>query len=140
MTYSNNVNAGAAAANAAYSGDTNHAGQQRLEDVRDRANRDDDGRQLPRERRATPVPALTPCTATVTSADGLNQSLTVTYSNNVNAGTATANAAFSGDSNHTASNDSETFTIKPIATSTVVTCPASVCLTPVRRARRARQR
>src|SRR5205814_745670 len=33
------------------------------------------------------------------------------YTNNVNAGTATAGASFAGDANHTASNDSKNFTI-----------------------------
>ena len=41
--------------------------------------------------------AQTPCTATVTGAGGLSQSLTVSYTNNTNAGTATASASFAGD-------------------------------------------
>ena len=36
----------------------------------------------------------TPCSATVTGAGGLNQSLTVSYTNNTNAGTATASATY----------------------------------------------
>jgi hypothetical protein len=35
----------------------------------------------------------------------------VSYSNNINAGTATASASYPGDANHTASSDSKTFTI-----------------------------
>ncbi|HET7456053.1 MAG TPA: MBG domain-containing protein [Gemmatimonadaceae bacterium] len=55
--------------------------------------------------------AQTPCTATVTGAGGLSQSLTPTYSNNVNAGTASASASYAGDANHTGSNDAGSFTI-----------------------------
>jgi hypothetical protein len=50
----------------------------------------------------------------------------VNYSNNTNAGTATASASFAGDANHTASSDSKTFTINQAASTTTVTCPASV--------------
>ena len=55
--------------------------------------------------------AQTPCTATVTGAGGLNQALTVSYTNNTNAGTATATASFAGDANHSASTKSTNFTI-----------------------------
>ena len=59
--------------------------------------------------------AQTPCTATVTGAGGLNQSLTVSYTNNTNAGTATASASFAGDANHAAGSDSANFTINAAA-------------------------
>ena len=63
--------------------------------------------------------AQTPCTATVTGAGGLNQTLTVSYTNNINVGTATASASFAGDANYTASNDSKTFQItKALVTAT----------------------
>ena len=55
--------------------------------------------------------AQAPCTATVTGAGGLNQTLTVSYVSNTNAGTATASASFAGDANHSASSDSATFQI-----------------------------
>src|SRR5437667_9585370 len=55
--------------------------------------------------------ALTPCTASVTGAGGLSQALTVSYSNNTNAGSATASASYAGDANHLGSSDSATFTI-----------------------------
>jgi hypothetical protein len=70
--------------------------------------------------------AIEPCTATVTGAGGLNQSLTVTYANNINAGTATASASFAGDANHNGSSDSKNFTIEKAASVTSVICPASV--------------
>ncbi|OFW41596.1 MAG: hypothetical protein A3F70_08655 [Acidobacteria bacterium RIFCSPLOWO2_12_FULL_67_14] len=53
----------------------------------------------------------TPCTASATGAGGLDASLAVTYSNNVNAGTATASASYAETANHTGSSDSATFTI-----------------------------
>ena len=55
--------------------------------------------------------ALTPCTATVTGAGGLNQSLTVNYANNINVGTASASASFAGDTGHTGSSASKNFAI-----------------------------
>jgi hypothetical protein len=53
----------------------------------------------------------TPCTATVTGAGGLDEPVTVSYSHNTDAGTATASASFGGDDNHKPSDDSKTFTI-----------------------------
>jgi hypothetical protein len=70
--------------------------------------------------------AQQPCTATVTGAGGFSQSVTVTYENNADAGTATASATFDGDTNHSGSSDSKTFVIMPADSMTVVTCPASV--------------
>ena len=56
--------------------------------------------------------AQTPCTATVTG-PGFSQWLNVTYANNANAGTATANASFSGDSTSAPSSGSAAFNIAP---------------------------
>jgi hypothetical protein len=64
--------------------------------------------------------AQTPCTASVSGVGGLNQSLTVGYTNNLNAGTATASATFAGDANHTGSSDTKTFTINKASTSTAL--------------------
>ena len=47
--------------------------------------------------------ALTPCTAAVTGAGGLNTAATTTYANNTDAGTATADATYAGDANHNGS-------------------------------------
>ncbi len=55
--------------------------------------------------------ALEPCTANVTGAGGLNQALTVSYANNVNAGTANASASYAGDPTHEGSSGDATFTI-----------------------------
>ena len=75
--------------------------------------------------------AQTPCTASVTGAGGLSQSLTVSYSNNVNAGSATASASFSGDANHNASSNSGGFTINKVlltvtANNTTMTVGAAI--------------
>ncbi len=53
----------------------------------------------------------TPCTVSVTGAGGLNLSPDADYSNNTNAGQATASYTFTGDANHTGSSDSKNFTI-----------------------------
>jgi hypothetical protein len=65
--------------------------------------------------------AQTPCSAIVTGVGGLSVNLTVSYTNNINAGTATASASYAGDANHTASMNSTTFVINPAATTTSVT-------------------
>jgi hypothetical protein len=69
--------------------------------------------------------ALEPCTASVTGA-GLDGPVAVVYQDNVNAGTASAEASFAGDANHDPSNGSATFTVVPAASTVALTCPASV--------------
>src|SRR5207244_2047854 len=73
--------------------------------------------------------ALTPCTASVSGVGGLSQALTVSYTQNTNAGTATASASYAGDANHLGSSDSATFTIDKASSSTVVSCPTNVTFT-----------
>ena len=63
--------------------------------------------------------AHTPCSASVTG-PALSQSLTVSYTNNVNAGTATASASYDETANYFGSSGSKNFTIKK--------APASVLL------------
>ena len=72
--------------------------------------------------------AQTPCSATVTG-NGLNQSVTPTYANNTDAGTATASYSFPGDAFYGPSSGSATFTITPNSSTTVVTCPSVVSYT-----------
>lgn len=55
---------------------------------------------------------VTPCTATATGVGGLNTSVGVSYLNNTAPGTATANASYPGDPNHTPSSGSANFTIE----------------------------
>ena len=125
VAYTNNVNAGSATASASYAESANYLGSS-------------DSKSFTIEKAAStttvtcPASVIyngtvqTPCTATVTGVGGLNQALTVSYTSNVNAGTATASAIFSGDANHNGSSDSKTFTIEKAASTTTVTCPASV--------------
>ncbi len=54
--------------------------------------------------------ARTPCTASV-SGPGLSQSLSVSYTNNVAVGTATASASYAGGGNYQASSGNKTFLI-----------------------------
>jgi hypothetical protein len=119
-SYANNINAGTATASATYAGDANHNG-----------SNDSKNFTIDKAASVTTVTCPTnvtysgsaqePCAATVTGAGGLNQSLNVSYSNNLNAGTATASASFGGDANHTNSSDSKNFTIDkadPLITAT----------------------
>jgi hypothetical protein len=55
--------------------------------------------------------AQTSCSASVTGAGGLNQSLTVNYQNNTNAGDATASASYAESTNHLGSSDTKNFQI-----------------------------
>ena len=55
--------------------------------------------------------AITPCSASVSGPGLSNQALTVDYTNNTNAGTATASASYAGTGNYAASTDSKDFTI-----------------------------
>src|SRR5919204_74706 len=68
--------------------------------------------------------AIAPCSATATGANGLNQALTVSYTDNVNAGTVTASASYGETGNYAASSDSKTFVIGKAVTTTTVTCTA----------------
>jgi hypothetical protein len=70
--------------------------------------------------------AQSPCTALVTGAGGLNQTLSVSYTGNVNAGTASATATFAGDTDHTSSTNSVNFSIAVAPSVVAVTCPATV--------------
>src|SRR6185503_1248442 len=125
VTYSANINAGTATAGASYAGDTNHL-----------PGSDSKTFAIGKASSTTvvtcPISATydgspqTPCSAHVTGAGGLNQSVTVAHSANTNAGTATATATFAGDSNHNGSTDTRTFTIARASSTTVVTCPVSV--------------
>src|SRR5207237_3446628 len=49
----------------------------------------------------------------------------VTYTNNLNAGSATAAATYAGDANHDSSTGNGGFTIAKASSTTTVNCPAS---------------
>ncbi|MFA6973326.1 MAG: MBG domain-containing protein [Parcubacteria group bacterium] len=65
---------------------------------------------------------ITPCSATVTGAGGLNENVTVVYTDNTNVGVASATATYAGDTNHNGSSDAKTFNINvdPTAGSNVI--------------------
>ncbi len=68
--------------------------------------------------------ALTPCTASYSTSDGLSGSLTVSYTNNINVGTAGASATYAGDAGHQGSSGSSSFAIGMASSSVTVTCTA----------------
>jgi hypothetical protein len=70
--------------------------------------------------------AIEPCTAAVTGVGSLSQPITPTYINNVNVGTATANAVYAGDANHLNSSDSKTFTITAKAVTVIADAKSKV--------------
>ncbi|HEY3335388.1 MAG TPA: hypothetical protein VGK16_09170, partial [Candidatus Limnocylindrales bacterium] len=123
VTYGNNTNAGLASASASYTGDANHTGS-----TDSRTFTIDKASSLTTVTCPTNVTytgsAQTPCSASVTGAGSLSQTVTVTYSNNADAGSATAAAFYAGDANHTGSSDSKTFTIDKASSTTTVSCTA----------------
>jgi len=125
VSYTTNTDAGTAGASAGYAGDANHE----ISGASTTFTID----PAPSVTLVTCPPSITytgsalePCTANVTGVGDLNQPLTVSYTNNTNAGPAGASASYAGDQNHLASSDSETFTIDKADSVTTVTCPASV--------------
>ena len=113
------TNAGDYTASASYPGDANHT-----------ASSDSKDYTIARAASVTTVtcPAsvvftgapLTPCLAVATGVGGLNVGVSITYTNNVNPGTATANASYAGDPNHNGSTGSATFVITAPAVSFVI--------------------
>ncbi|HMJ25610.1 MAG TPA: Ig-like domain-containing protein, partial [Pyrinomonadaceae bacterium] len=69
--------------------------------------------------------AIEPCTASYSGAGGLSGSLTPTYSNNTEVGTASASATYGGDDNHEGSTGNGSFEIEKASSTTTVTCIGS---------------
>ena len=126
--YSDNVNAGSASATATYAGDANHEGSSGSSTFTIDKAPSTVTVTCPTSVVYTGT-AYEPCTATATGAGGLDESLVVSYSDNVNAGSATASATYAGDANHTGSTGSSTFTIDKASSTVTVTCPTSVVFT-----------
>jgi len=113
VSYLDNTGAGSASASAAWAGGENHIG-----------SNVSGGFQIAKAPSATVVTcptaaipftgsAITPCTARVTGAGGLDEEVApVVYANNTSVGTATASAVYPGDANHLGSNGSATFAIE----------------------------
>jgi hypothetical protein len=111
VVYANNTGAGTATASAGYTGTANHAAS--------------NGTATFAIAKAPTLTVVTcaagpfevtgqsiePCTASVTGAAGLSQTLAVSYSNNTGAGTATASASYAGSVNYLSSSDTEVFVI-----------------------------
>src|SRR4029077_5320672 len=122
-SYSNNVVAGTATASYTFAGDANHNGS-------------DDSKSFTIDKASSTTvvtcpasvtysgSAQTPCSVAVTGAGSLSLVPDPVYSNNTNAGTATASYTYGGDANHTDSSDSKNFTTDKAASHTAVTCGA----------------
>ena len=124
--YSDNNDAGTATASYTFGGDDNHTG-----------STDSKHFTIAKASSTTTVTcgagpftytgsAQTPCSAHVSGAGGLSADPDPVYSNSTNAGTATASYTYAGDANHEGSNHSKDFTIAKAASTTAVSCPASV--------------
>src|SRR6185437_5193719 len=120
--YTNNTNAGTATASYTYGGDANHTGSS-----------DSKHFTIDKASSTTTVScgagpftytgsAQTPCSAHVAGAGGLSADPDPVYSNNTDAGTATASYTYGGDANHAGSSDSKHFTIDKASSTTTVTC------------------
>ena len=109
-SYSNNINAGTATASYAYADDGNHTGSSSMANFTIGPAPSVTTVNCPSSTVYTGS-AQTPCSATVTGAGGLSLTPTPSYSNNISAGTATANYTYAGDTNHTGSMGSANFTI-----------------------------
>lgn len=129
VSYTDNINAGTAHATATYAGDDNHNGS----DGTSSFTIDKAPSTVTVTCTGAPFvytgAAYTPCAASATGAGDLNEPLTVTYSDNINAGTATASATYAGDANHTGNTGSTTFTIDKAPSTVTVACPTSVVFT-----------
>src|SRR5204862_7215537 len=123
VSYSENTNAGTANAVASYGGDANHDGSSGSSTFAISKAPSSVKVTCPATQTYTGS-ALAPCTASVSGVGGLNQSLSVDYTSNTNAGTANASASFAGDANHDGSSDSATFTIEKAASTVTVRCPS----------------
>lgn len=110
-TYANNVNTGTATATVNLAATGNYAAATGSATFRIAAAYTATTVTCPASVTFTGAP-LTPCSAAATGPGGLNAAVTpVSYSSNVNAGTATASASYAGGGNYRASSGSSTFTI-----------------------------
>src|SRR5213078_2856550 len=124
-SYSNNINVGTAAASASYAGDGNHAGSNNAASFAISKASSSVAVSCPATDQPYTGSAQTPCTASYATVDGLSGSLTPSYSNNINVGTAAASASYAGDGNHASSNNAASFAISKASSSVAVSCPAT---------------
>jgi hypothetical protein len=109
--YSDNVNVGTASASASYAGDANHNGDSGSDTFAIVKAPSLVTVTCPTAVQTYTGSPIEPCTAKATGVGGLNVTLTPTYTNNTAVGIATASASYGGDTNHTGSSGSNTFTI-----------------------------
>ena len=126
--YADNLDAGTATATAAYGGDANHdpSGGSATFAITSASSTV--------SLSCTAIvtftgDALQPCTANVTGVGGLDQSVVVDYTNNVDTGTAGATAAYAGDGNHDPSGATGSFEIAAAPSTVSLSCPAEVTYT-----------
>src|SRR5439155_199485 len=99
-SYGNNVNVGTATASYTFAADANHAGSTDSKTFAIGKATSTVTVSCPTAAQTYTGSAIEACTAKATGAGGLNQTLTVGYTNNVNVGTANASASYTGDGNH----------------------------------------
>lgn len=110
-THSNNVDVGTATASATYAGDANHTGSSGLDTFEITKASSTVTVICPASGQLYTGSEITPCSASYSTDDGQTGQLAVTYTNNVEKGTATASATYPGDDNHEGSINSGTFEI-----------------------------
>lgn len=121
VNYANNLHSGVASAEAAFPGDQNHVASFAQADFT--IQKASTTVEVNCSNAVYSGAPHTGCLARVMGAGGLNLPISdVAYSNNVDAGAATASAAFPGGPNHEASSGSATFNIARAPTLTTVTC------------------
>lgn len=119
-----NVDAGSVTANATWSGDANHSGSSGSATFTiSKAETVVTITCTPGPHTYTSAP-IEPCTATATGAGGLDEPVTVTYDDNVDAGTASAHASYPGDANHEPGSSDTTFEIAPAQVDVTISCSA----------------
>jgi Bacterial Ig-like domain (group 3) len=111
LVYTANTDAGTATADASWDGDANHTGDTGTATFTIDKAASTTTVSCPAGPYTYTGSAQEPCSASVTGVGGLSETLTVSYTDNTDAGTATAAASYAGDANHLDSSDSETFTI-----------------------------
>ena len=123
-SYANSTDAGTATASYTFAGDANHTGSSDSKTFTIGPASSTTTVSCPATAQTYAGAPLNPCTASYSGAGGLSGSLTPIYSDNINVGTATARASFTGDANHTGSSATGSFTIGQAPSTVTVTCTA----------------
>src|SRR5207247_1988766 len=124
-SYGNNVNVGTATASYTFAADANHAGSTDSKTFAIGPAASTVTVSCPTAAQTYTGSAIEACTAKATGAGGLNQTLTVGYTNNVNVGTANASASYTGDGNHEGNSNTATLAIGKAISTVTVSCPTA---------------